>query len=172
MPFCNVREVERRYRCRLEPHSAELGYGKIIAQTAFIHMLCRAGRIKMTQVTQGKINSGSQVPGGAGTRPSGAQSPPSTSALGVLLGGSPSSRDTGLLEPGCSPGQSWEWDSRLDPSFGFPSGEVGHGDEDDTKLGAVGGMPDVGATNIHIWKELDRRQKWAGRNILRFNTEK
>lgn len=41
-------------------------------------MLCGAGSIKMTQVTQGKINSGSHVPGEAGTGFSGAQSSPST----------------------------------------------------------------------------------------------
>lgn len=118
--FCNVRAEERRHRCRLEPRCAELGYGKIIAQTAFIHMLCRAGRIKMTQVTQGKINSGCQVPGLPGMWPSGAQSPPCISALGVLLGETLSSRDMGMLEPVCSPWQSWQWDSRLDYSFGFP----------------------------------------------------
>lgn len=76
-PFLQCQSGGKETRCRLEPRSAELGYGKIIAQTAFIHMLCRADRIKVVQVTQGKINSGSQVPVGPGTRPSGAQSPPS-----------------------------------------------------------------------------------------------
>lgn len=61
--FLQCQSGGKETRCRLEPRSAELGYGKIIAQTTFIHVLCRAGRIKMVQVTQGKINSGSQVPG-------------------------------------------------------------------------------------------------------------
>lgn len=107
----------------------------------------------MTQVTQGKINSGSQVPGGPGTWPSGAQSPSWISALGVLLGESLSSRDMGMLEPGCSPWQSWSGTPGWTPALASPAGEVGQGDEDDTKLGGVGGMPDVGAT---IWKDLDR----------------
>lgn len=37
------------------------------------------------------------------------------------------------------------------PALASPAGEVGQGDEDDTKLGGVGDMPDVGAT---IWKDL------------------
>lgn len=45
--------------------------------------------------------------------------------------------------------------------------QVGQGEDDDTKLGGVGDIPDVGAI---IWKDLDRLQKWAGRNIVRFNT--
>lgn len=51
----------------------------------------------------------------------------------------------------------------------FPAGEVGQGDEDGTKLGSVGDMPDVGTT---IWKDLDRLQKCGDRNIVRFSTEK
>lgn len=50
-----------------------------------------------------------------------------------------------------------------------PAGEVGQGNKDDTKVGGVAGMPDVRAT---IWKDLDRLEKWADRNIVRFNTGK
>lgn len=44
-PFLQCQNSEKETRCRWEPRSAELGYGKIITQTAFIHMLRSAGRI-------------------------------------------------------------------------------------------------------------------------------
>ncbi|GAB0186193.1 mitochondrial enolase superfamily member 1 [Grus japonensis] len=54
-------------------------------------------------------------------------------------------------------------------SWASPAGEVGQGDEDDTKLGGVVDTPEGDAA---VWRDLDKLEKWAHSNLVKFNPGK
>jgi len=59
--------------------------------------------------------------------------------------------------------QLWLW------PWASPAGEMSQGGEDGTKLGAVADRPEGCAA---VWRDMDRLEKWADRNLTKFSKEK